>query len=45
MCQEYIANFESGVVELTQVNEYLASNIALAMRFKDAVCFPERLII
>ncbi|KAI0904685.1 hypothetical protein F4823DRAFT_567462 [Ustulina deusta] len=37
MCQEYIANFESGVVELTQVNEYLASNIALAMRFKDAL--------
>ncbi|KAJ2998175.1 hypothetical protein NUW58_g410 [Xylaria curta] len=37
MCQEYIANFESGVVELTQVNEYLESNIALAVRFKDAL--------
>ncbi|KAI1746406.1 hypothetical protein F4680DRAFT_463577 [Xylaria scruposa] len=37
MCQEYIANFESSVVELIQVNEYLESNIALAVRFKDAL--------
>ncbi|KAI1750062.1 hypothetical protein F4782DRAFT_548893 [Xylaria castorea] len=37
MCQEYIASFESSVVELTQVNEYLESNIALAVRFKDAL--------
>ncbi|KAJ8133220.1 hypothetical protein O1611_g403 [Lasiodiplodia mahajangana] len=37
LCQKYIANFESDVVELTQVNEYLESNIASAMRFKDAL--------
>ncbi|KAI0197441.1 hypothetical protein EV127DRAFT_489055 [Xylaria flabelliformis] len=37
MCQEHIANFESIVVELIQVNEYLESNIALAVRFKDAL--------
>ncbi|RWA10509.1 hypothetical protein EKO27_g4575 [Xylaria grammica] len=37
MCQEYIANFESVVVELTQFNEYLESNIAVAVRFKDAL--------
>ncbi|KAI1128833.1 hypothetical protein F5Y10DRAFT_291616 [Nemania abortiva] len=41
LCQKYIANFESDVVELTQVNEYLESNIAAAMHFKDAVGFPE----
>lgn len=40
MCQEYVAKFESSVVELSQVNEYLESNIALAERFKDAVSFP-----
>ncbi|KAI1186113.1 hypothetical protein F5B17DRAFT_405252 [Nemania serpens] len=37
MCQEYVAKFESSVVELSQVNEYLESNIALAVRFKDAL--------
>ncbi|KAI1113543.1 hypothetical protein F5Y14DRAFT_417551 [Nemania sp. NC0429] len=37
MCQEYIAKFESSVVELSQVNEYLGSNIALAIRSKDAL--------
>ncbi|KAI8634080.1 hypothetical protein F5Y19DRAFT_487609 [Xylariaceae sp. FL1651] len=37
MCQEYVAKFESSVVELTQVNEYLESNIALTVRFRDAL--------
>ncbi|KAI1158017.1 hypothetical protein F5B18DRAFT_642755 [Nemania serpens] len=37
MCQEYVAKFESSVVELSQVNDYLESNIALAVRFKDAL--------
>ncbi|KAI0552484.1 hypothetical protein F4679DRAFT_534257 [Xylaria curta] len=37
MCQEYIADFESSVMELTQVNEYLASNIASGVFFKDAL--------
>ncbi|KAI1154425.1 hypothetical protein F4825DRAFT_472164 [Nemania diffusa] len=37
LCQEYIANFESDVLELTQVNEYLESNVASAVRFKDAL--------
>lgn len=45
MCQEYIANFESGVVELTQVNEYLESNIGLAVHFKDAVSSSDFIII
>ncbi|KAI0110815.1 hypothetical protein GGR51DRAFT_79405 [Nemania sp. FL0031] len=37
LCQKYIANFESDMVELTQVNEHLESNIESAMRFKDAL--------
>lgn len=45
MCQEYVAKFESSVVELSQVNDYLESNIALAVRFKDAVSFSHLDII
>ncbi|KAI0438685.1 hypothetical protein F4803DRAFT_554809 [Xylaria telfairii] len=44
MCQEYIATFESGILELTQVDQYLESNIALAMHFRDAVGFPKPII-
>ncbi|KAI3322814.1 hypothetical protein HD806DRAFT_544829 [Xylariaceae sp. AK1471] len=45
MCQEYVAKFESSIVELTQVIGYLEINIALAERFKDGVGFPEPIII
>ncbi|KAI0449311.1 hypothetical protein F5B21DRAFT_509283 [Xylaria acuta] len=45
MCQEYIADYERAVVELARVSEYLESNIALAVRSKDGVGFPEPIII